>query len=218
MKKFILAIAFLLASCAPATEVATPQLVKVYVSSAASSKLADLYDCSSASTAIYLSDPQTAELTLRLGLPDLLTSPAYQIGMDDVDVIVPSQNGLDKLTVDQVHAIFLGQVADWKDLGGTDEPIQVWTYAQGVDIQQIFEQYAMNGQRVTPSARLAVSAKNMLDSVVKDASSIGFLPRSLETKDVRAVYKVASMPVLALLKPFSGVRTKGLVACLQGQK
>ena len=219
MKKIFLAVILLLTSCAPATAVVTPQLVKVNVSPAASSKMADLYNCSTPSTVIFLSDPGTAELSLRLGPPDQLSSPAYQIGTDDVDVIVSSQNQVGQLTVEQVHSIFLGQVTDWKEVGGPDTPIQVWTYAPGEDIQQIFERNAMDGQRVTASsARLAVSARDMLDSVSKDDSSIGFLPHSLETSNVRKVYKVAAAPLLVMLKAQSDPRTRELVACLQGQK
>ena len=168
--------------------IATPQLVKVYVTSAASSRLTDLYNCSTLSTAILLSDPQTADITIRLGQPDSLSSPAFQVGSDDVVVIVQSQNSTDNLTADQVHSIFLGQVTNWKDVGGSDMPIQVWTYAQGEDIQQIFEQNVMNNQPVTSLARLAVSAQNMSDSVANNAGSIGFLPHSLVTNSVKDIY------------------------------
>ena len=216
-KALVAATLFLLASCTPAVSV-TPQLVKVYITSAASSKMADLYNCSAPATAIYLSDPGTAQLTLRLGQPNPLTSPAYQVGTDEVDVIVQSQNSVDKLTADQVYSIFLGQVTSWKDVGGSDTPVQVWTYAQGEDIQEIFEQNAMDGQRVTSSARLAVSAQNMLDSVTKNSGSIGFLPHSLETTDVRDVDTVASAPLLVITKSQPDPGIKELVACLQGQK
>jgi len=215
MKKFLLAILFLLTACAPAATVATPQLVKVYVTSAASSRLPGLYNCSTPSTAILLSDPQTADVTIRLGPPDSLSSPAFQIGTDDVVVIVQSQNDIDALTVDQVHSIFLGQVTDWKDVGGSDMPIQVWTYAQGEDIQQIFEQNVMNNQPVTSLARLAVSAQNMSDSVANNADSIGFLPRSLVTNSVKDIYKIASMPVLAITKVQPQGTVNDLIACLQ---
>ncbi len=99
-------------------------------------------------------------------------------------MIVQSQNNIDNLTADQVHSIFLGQVTNWKDVGGSDMPIQVWTYAQGEDIQQIFEQNVMNNQPVTSLARLAVSAQNMSNSIANNAGSIGFMPRSLETGNV----------------------------------
>jgi hypothetical protein len=205
----------LLSACGAPTSQATPQLVKVYVTSAASSRLTDLYNCSSPSTAILLSDPQTADITLRLGPPDSLSSPAFQVGTDDVAVIVQSQYNIDALTVDQVHSIFLGQVTNWKDVGGSDLPIQVWTYAQGEDIQQIFEQRVMNNQPVTSLARLAVSAQNMSDSVATNAGSIGFMPRSLETANVRDVYKVASEPLLAITKSQPQGEVNDLIACLQ---
>ncbi len=215
MKRFFLALLFLLSACAPATAVATPQLVNVYVTSAASSKLTDLYNCSTPSTALRLSDPQAADITLRLGPPDGLSLPAFQIGSDNVDVVVQAQNNIGTLTVDQVHAIFLGQITHWKDVGGSDASIQVWTYSQGEDIQQIFESDVMENQQVTSSARLAVSSQDMLESVSKDTNAIGYLPNSLETSDVRSVYKIASAPILAITKSQPQGAMKELIACLQ---
>ncbi len=204
-----------LSACGAQTSQATPQLVKVYVTSAAASRLTDLYNCSTPSTAILLSDPQSADITIRLGSPDSLSSPAFQIGTDDVAVIVQSQNNIDNLTADQIYSIFLGQVTDWKDVGGSDMPIQVWTYSQGEDIQQIFEQNVMEDQPITSLARLAVSAQNMSDSVANNAGSIGFLPRSLESTNVHDVYKVASEPLLAITRSQPQGVVNELIACLQ---
>ena len=212
---FVFALILLNACGAQQTSQATPQLVKVYVTSAASSRLTDLYNCSTPSMAILLSGPQTADITIRLGQPDSLSLPAYQIGTDDVAVVVQSQNNIDTLTVDQVHSIFLGQVTNWKDVGGSVMPIQVWIYAQGEDLRQIFEQNVMNNQPVTSLARLAVSAQNMSDSVANNAGSIGFLPRSLETANVHDVYKVASEPLLAITKSQPQGVVNDLIACLQ---
>ncbi|MGA7191982.1 MAG: substrate-binding domain-containing protein [Anaerolineales bacterium] len=217
MKKIFFIIIFLLTACAPATGGATPQLVKVYVTSAASSRLTDLYNCSTPSTAILLSDPQTADITIRLDPPDSLSTPAFQIGTDDVAVIVQSQNNVDNLTADQVHSIFLGQVTNWKDVGGPDLPIQVWTYAQAEDIQQIFEQNVMENQQVTSLARLAVSEQNMIDSVANNSGSIGFLPRSLETANVKSVDQIASVPVLAITKSKPQGAMQDLISCLQSK-
>ena len=152
---------------------------------------------------------------MRLGLPASLSLSAFQIGTDNVVVIVQSQNSVGALTVDRVHSIFLGQAVNWKDVGGSDLPIQVWTYAQGEDIQQIFEQNVMNNQPVTSLARLAVSAQNMSDSVANNAGSIGFLPRSLEITNVHDVYKVASEPLLAITKSAPRGAVNDLIACLQ---
>jgi hypothetical protein len=215
MKRILLTILFALTACAPAAGTATPQLVKAYVTSAASSRLGDLYNCSAPSAAISLSDAGSADITLRLGPPDPLSSPAYQIGTEDVLVIVQSQNSISSLTVDQVHAIFLGQVTDWKDIGGSDAPIQVWTYAQGEDVQQIFEQDVMNSQTVTSLARLAVSAQDMLNSVAQDPNAIGFLPADWVKGNVKNIYKVAPVPLLAITRSEPQGALRELIACLQ---
>ena len=207
----------LLSACGVQTSQATPQLVKVYVTSAASSRLPDLYNCATPSTAILLSDPQTADISIRLGPPDNLSSPSFQIGTDDVVVIVQSQNNINQLTADQIHSIFLGQVSNWKDIGGSEMPVQVWAYAPSEDIQQIFEQNVMNNQPVTSLARLAVSAQNMLDSIAKNAGSIGYLPRSLGMANVHVVYKVASEPLLAITKSQPQGVINNLIACLQSK-
>ena len=215
LKRILLAVLFILTACAPAAAEVTPQLVKAYVTSAASSRLPDLYNCSSSSSAIALSDAQSADITLRLGPSDGLSSPAFQIGTDDVLVIVQSQNSINSLTVDQVHAVFLGQVTNWKDLGGSDMPIQVWTYAQGEDVQQVFEQNVIENQQVTSFARLAVSAQNMLDSVAQDPNSIGFLPAAWVKGNVKNIYKVASVPLLAITRSEPQGALRELIACLQ---
>jgi len=207
----------LLTACGAQPAQATPQLVKAYVTTAASSRLTDLYNCSTPSTAILLSDPQTADLTIRLSAPNPLSSPAFQIGTDDVVVIVSSKNSIDHLSIDQAHSIFLGQVTNWKDVGGSDAPIQVWTFAQGEDIQEIFIQMVMNGQLITSLARLAVSAQNMSDSITNNAGAIGYLPRSLVTSGVKDVYEAASVPVLAITKSEPEGAMKDLIACLQSK-
>ena len=215
LKRILLTVLFALTACAPAAGVVTPQLVKVYITSAASSRLGDLYNCSAPSAAISLSDAQSADITLRLGPPDQLSSPAFQIGTEDILVIVQSQNAINSLTVAQVHAVFLGQVTNWKDLGGVDNPIQVWTYAQGEDVQQVFEQDGMEYQQVTSLARLAVSAQDMLNSVAKDPDSIGFLPADWVKGNVKNIYKVASVPVLAITRSQPQGALRELIACLQ---
>ena len=97
-----------------------------------------------------------------------------------------------------------------------DMPIQVWTYAQGEDVQQVFEKDVMENQQVTSFARLAVSAQDMLNSVANDPDSIGFLPAAWVKGNVKSIYTVASsVPVLAITRSEPQGALKELIACLQ---
>lgn len=45
-------------------------------------------------------------------------------------IVVNPQNPINELTVDQVRKIFSGQCANWKDVGGPDEPVTVFTVGE----------------------------------------------------------------------------------------
>ena len=75
----------------------------------------------------------------------------------------------------------------------------------------------MENQQVTSLARLAVSEQNMIDSVANNSGSIGFLPRSLETANVKSVDQIASVPVLAITKSKPQGAMQDLISCLQSK-
>lgn len=204
----------LLAACTSAAPPGTPQLINVYASSAASPWLDALYQCPS-SAVIRLSTPDSADLLLRLGAPSNLASPAYPIATQDVLVVVHSQVKVDGWNADQVRRLFLGQVINWKELGGSDQPIQVWTYSPDEDIQQVFDRLVLNGGPVTSQARLAATVQDMSDSVAKTPGSIGLLPRRWETGDTPEVFNAGSVPVLAIVPSASQANVRSLIACLQ---
>ena len=205
----------LLTACAAPTPQTTPRLINVYISSGAFPWVSRFYNCASSFAVINLSDPQSADIILRLGEPDQLTTPAFQISTEDLLVIANPQTGTGSLNLDQVRALFLGQTANWKDLGGKDVPVHVWAYSPEEDVQGIFSKVVMNGQPVTSLARLAPSAQDMLKSVQSTPGSIGLLPRHLLSAEVKEIYTLATVPVLAITKSEPQGAIKALIGCLQ---
>lgn len=54
-----------------------------------------------------------------------LTAPPqeYQVAVDALAVVVHPDNPVDRLSLPQLSAIYLGQVRNWRELGGRDAPI-----------------------------------------------------------------------------------------------
>lgn len=206
------------AACAPATAAATPHLLTVYITSAAYPRASELYGCAPPALVLAQSDPATAELTLRLGEPSPLLAPAFQVGSEDILVVNHPQAGVGALILDQVRQLFSGRITNWKDVGGNDLPVQVWTYSSGEDIQQIFDRAVMLGQPVTSFARLAVSAQAMSDGVGSTPGSIGYLPRRWKAGNTREALKAATVPVLAITHSQPQGPVKYLIACLQAAR
>jgi len=214
---FLLLLSLLLTSCGASTPAAAPQIVTVYATPAAQPWLAELYDCAAETPLIpsLLPAAQSADIVLRLGEPENLAAPAYRIGAEQIVIIVHPQNPLAQLSAAELRALFSGQTRSWSELGGADAALQVWVYAAGEDVQQIFEAAVMGWQPLTTLARLAPAPDVMRQAVAADVAAIGILPRRWATGDVRVVYEGAPVPVLAITAGEPQGAEAELLACLQ---
>jgi hypothetical protein len=204
-----------LGACVGAPPQATVGVVDIFATSAAYPWLAAAFDCGPPSTRLRVSTPDVAEITLRLGAPDGLALPAFQIGLDDLLVVVQPQAGVGTLSSDEAIAIFSGEITNWKDLGGSDLAVQVWTFSPTEDVQLVFDRAVMHGRPVSSRARLAVTAQAMSDSVGAVSGSVGLLPRRWKTGNTREALVVSSVPVLAIVRADPQGSVRQLIGCLQ---
>ena len=218
MKRFLFLLTIIfLAGCSPAATPTPRPVFKIYASSAVQPWLDELYQCADRNDVLLSvsNDPASADVSLRLGETENLASPAYKIDDEEILVVTHLQTGIGTLTVDQVRAIFSGQVENWSELGGSDVPVEVWKYSEGEDIQQLFDQTVMDGLPGTSTARLAVSAQQMSDSVGMNPGSIGFLPRRWKAGNTHETYVAAVSPVLAITRLGVNEALESVLACLQ---
>lgn len=194
-------------SCSTSMTPATPQLVTVYSTSAAQPWLSPLYVCAgSASVISRVDDSSAADIILRVGEPEFLASSAYQIDTEEILIVTHRQSPVQNLTLEEARALFSGQ---------GDPSVQVWVYASEEDVQIVFDQFVMEGRSVTPSARLAVNPQHMSDTLLNEPNTVGILPRHWKAGDVRDIYRVATVPVLAMTQSEPEGVIKELLACLQ---
>ena len=203
---FLFLLSALTVSCAPHAQAPSPQIVNVYASPATQPWLSELYACAERTSAVLNVSPDSPEISLRLGEPQGLSTPAYQIGVDDVLVVVNRQSPLAELNVEGVRALFAGE---------GDPSLQVWVYGAGEDVQQIFDQFVMDGRRVSASARLALSPQGMSDLLNADANAVGILPRRWRAAETREVFVIPSVPVLAITPSEPQGVVREILNCLQ---
>jgi hypothetical protein len=194
-------------SCSTSTPLATPQVVSVYSTAAAEPWLSALYDCAQASPVLSrVDDPFTAEIVLRVGEPKLLSSFAYQIDTEEILIVTHRQSPVSNLTIEEARALFSGH---------GDPSVQVWSYASGVDVREVFDQFVMKGRAVTSSAFLVATPQQMSDTLVNEPNTIGILPAHWKVGDSRVVYTISNTPVLAITQNEPQGSIKSLIGCLQ---
>ena len=197
----------LLFSCSTGTPQPTPQPVTVYSTSAAQPWLTPLYDCARSSAVLSrVDDSASADIILRVGEPEFLDASAYQIDTEEILIVTHRQSPVQNLTLAEARALFAGQ---------GDSSVQVWVYASGEDVQQVFDQVVMAGRSVTSSAKLAVNPQQMSDTLVDESNAVGILPRHWKVGDGREVFTVATIPVLAITNSEPQGVIQELIACLQ---
>ena len=223
MKRLSLLLTFLLAACAgnAPTAAATPQIIHVQYTFAAQPWLAEVYDCAGVNTVIaelraanYF-DLDQIDVTIRIGEPVFMTAPAYQIGSEEIVIVVNPQNQIGNLPAENVRSIFSGRITRWDELGGKEAPVQVWVFASGEDLQQVFDAQVMGGIPVTSHARLAASPQEMINAIAADDNAIGILTRRWMESNLREVFASASVPVLAITSSEPQGAVQDILAYLQ---
>jgi len=204
----LIAIVFL-SSCMGATPVPTEnlQVVTAYATPAAMPWLVDLYTCAESIAVISLADSsEEADIRLQVGEPEHLSSFAYQVDTEEILIVTHRQSPIQNLTLEEAQALF----------AGLDDPsVQVWVYAPEEDISIVFDQFVMKGRSVTSSAQVAVNPQQMSDMLNSTPDTVGVLPRHWKAGDVRDVYSVAKVPVLALTRDEPQGVVNQLIGCLQ---
>jgi hypothetical protein len=212
----------LLVSCAPSAPTPISAPLTVQYSFATIPWLKSLYNCagnqpvSAELCTADLQDIRTADLVMRISSSVDLPAAYFQIGTDDLLVIVNNQNPINKLTADQVRSLFTGRIQTWKPVNGNVAPVQVWVFPVAEDVQQVFEYSILNDSPVTSLARLASTPEGMTQAVSNDVNAIGIITRRWKTENTSEVFTAASsLPVLAITKSDLHGGLSQILACLQ---
>ncbi|MDP1544877.1 MAG: hypothetical protein Q8L87_02560 [Anaerolineales bacterium] len=202
---FLLAFYFL-ASCASPTPTAPTSTITAYASSSAQPWMDELFACANEQSILVNVTANEPDIYLRLGEPAILASPAYQIDEEEILIVVNRESSTQNLSLEEAQALFAGQ---------GNESVQVWVYASGLDVQGVFDQFVMAGRSVTSLARVAAGPQEMSDVLNSEPNAIGILPKHWMVGNVREVYSLGKIPVLAITREEPQGALKALLGCMQ---
>ena len=71
--------------------------------------------------------------------------------------------------------IFLREITNWKELGGADSPINLYSRQDNITAKRTVEQVLLDGESVHESAKVLSSSQTMIEQVSLDPFAIGFI-------------------------------------------
>lgn len=185
---------------------------------------------------IVLSDPTKALISLEKGNVDLATLNSFalndaiakakaqgvnidpatlhdtEVATSTLVVFLNKANKVNRLSKEQLKAIFTGKVTNWRDVGGEDKRIEVIWGKETTYLNRIFTKTIMDGEAVIPSAKIVTNHFNLRDEVLKNPAAIvintsGLITPSTRTPEIPTI----KLPLLVFTKGAPSAKVQKLL-------
>jgi phosphate transport system substrate-binding protein len=109
------------------------------------------------------------------------------VARDGIAIVVHPTMPVSDLELEQVRAIYAGEIANWRLVGGRDAPITVITREEGSGTRAAFEALVMDGQRIRAAALVQDSTGAVRQMVASDPAAIGYVSIGLVDASIKAL-------------------------------
>lgn len=107
------------------------------------------------------------------------------IAYDALAVIVHPSNKVGQLTREQLEGIFTGKITNWKEVGGADLKIIVYSRETSSGTYEFFKEHVLNKKNYAPTALLMAATGAIVQSVSQTQGAIGYVGLAYIEKSVK---------------------------------
>jgi len=116
------------------------------------------------------------------------------IAKDAIAIIVHPKNPVHDLPFVKVREVFSGQIRNWNELGGPDQPIVLVTREEGSGTREAFQKLVMGEEDIALEALVQDSNGAIRQVVAGDPSAIGYISLGLVNEKVKALQISGTTP------------------------
>jgi phosphate transport system substrate-binding protein len=96
------------------------------------------------------------------------------VARDGLAVYVQESNPLEQLTLEQLRSIYVGDVTNWKDVGGPDAGIVLYSRENSSGTYVFFKDNVLQGDDFAASAQTLPGTAAVVNAVAKERNGIGY--------------------------------------------
>ncbi|MCG2831431.1 MAG: phosphate ABC transporter substrate-binding protein [Desulfobacteraceae bacterium] len=112
---------------------------------------------------------------------------AFAIAYDSIIPVVHPSNNINNLTLDQLKAIYKGEIKNWKEVGGPDLQIVTNSRDTSSGTFETWEEKVMKKERITPRAQVMASNGAIVQAVSNNKYAIGYIGIGYLSPGVKAL-------------------------------
>lgn len=109
------------------------------------------------------------------------------IAHDALAVIVNPSNSVNQLTREQLEGIFTGRLNNWKDVGGEDLKIVVYSRESSSGTYEFFKEHVLNKKNYAADVLSLPATGGIIESISKTKGAIGYVGLAYLEKNVKAL-------------------------------
>lgn len=109
----------------------------------------------------------------------------FIVAYDCIVPVVHPSNPLKNITLDQLKAMYKGEIRNWKAIGGPDKPIVIISRDTSSGTYEVWEEKVMKKERVFPGALLQASSGAIVQAVSKNPNAVGYIGLGYMDKSVK---------------------------------
>jgi phosphate transport system substrate-binding protein len=109
------------------------------------------------------------------------------IAYDALAVIVNPANKVTKLTREQLEKIFIGEITNWKEVGGADEKIVAYSRESSSGTYEFFKEQVMDKKNYATNILSLPATGAIVQAVGQTKGAIGYVGLAYETKEVAQI-------------------------------
>ncbi|MFO1460447.1 MAG: PstS family phosphate ABC transporter substrate-binding protein [Verrucomicrobiota bacterium] len=98
----------------------------------------------------------------------------YRVALDGLNIYVNSGNTVDHLSLEDLAAIFTGAARNWRQFGGADAPITVYSRENSSGTYEFFKERVLEGRDFTSLAQTLQGTALVIEAVSRDSGGIGY--------------------------------------------
>ncbi len=97
------------------------------------------------------------------------------VAYDGIAIIVHPDNPVSELTSEQVGKIFKGEITNWKDVGGPDEKIGIYSRESSSGTYEFMKEHVLKNADYAKDSKYSAGTALLVQSVSQDKTAIGYV-------------------------------------------
>ena len=102
------------------------------------------------------------------------TGQEIAVARDGLAVYVHTSNPMQEISLPQLKDIFIGKITNWKEIGGPDARIIVYSRENSSGTYVFFKEQVLQGRDFSPRAQTMPGTASVVNAVTKEKFSIGY--------------------------------------------